>query len=436
MSMAWFRLIPFFFVCLTPLAHARRTTKFVSDSDAGISYRSLADELALLRRARNSTRPLKVLTNLFLASHPSPHATARSSGNAHRPLNRRPQANKANMVSTLNPEFQKTYKRKYVQPSWNIELPRVDHTSFDSVYLDAEKYHQVRTESYRQCEKITESASKTFSLASKILEPNQQKAVSAIYAWCRRTDDIVDSPRAMMNSKLMMADLTQWRARLFRIWEGEPEDILDIALLDTKQLYPELEIQPFLDMIDGMVMDTPQLGQDRYDTWDDLYLYCYRVASTVGLMTLPVMGTAPGYTLEQAKKPAIALGIGLQITNILRDVGEDAARGRIYLPREDMERFGVTEAQILNHVIDDNYVNLIKFEIERARQYYKEAQEGIPMLAPASRLGVQAASDVYGAILEKLEQNGYDNFSKRAFVPRAGKFATLISSWWSVAQMK
>merc|ERR1719454_2862386 len=146
----------------------------------------------------------------------------------------------------------------------------------------------------------------------------------------------------------MMSDLSAWRSRLLKIWEGEAEDLIDVALVDAKRKYPTLELEPFLDMIEGMVMDTPQLGKDRYSTWEELYLYCYRVASTVGLMTLPIMGTAPGYTEDDAKKPAEALGIAFQITNILRDVGEDAVRGRIYLPREDMDRFGVTEKQIFD----------------------------------------------------------------------------------------
>eukprot|EP00597_Dinobryon_sp_UTEXLB2267_P011377 CAMPEP_0170130522 /NCGR_PEP_ID=MMETSP0020_2-20130122/22650_1 /TAXON_ID=98059 /ORGANISM="Dinobryon sp., Strain UTEXLB2267" /LENGTH=156 /DNA_ID=CAMNT_0010365317 /DNA_START=154 /DNA_END=620 /DNA_ORIENTATION=- len=123
--------------------------------------------------------------------------------------------------------------------------------------------------SYRRCEYVTKLFSKTFYMGTSLMKPEARKHVWAIYAWCRRTDDIVDSPRA---------------------------------------------------------------GQERYETFDELYLYCYRVAGTVGLMTLPVLGTAPGYTMEQAAEPAIALGIGLQLTNILRDVGEDLERGRIYLP--------------------------------------------------------------------------------------------------------
>lgn len=345
----------------------------------------------------------------------------------------------AKAFDSEHPEFLSSLKR-YVSTLGELgsqaETVIKDVSWSEDVPLDPELYHQVKADAYSQCAMITESCSKSFSLATKLMTEEQRKAVWAIYAWCRRTDDIVDSPRAMENKELMMSDLSAWRSRLLKIWEGEAEDLIDVALVDAKEQYPTLELEPFLDMIEGMVMDTPQLGKDRYNTWDELYLYCYRVASTVGLMTLPIMGTAPGHTEEQAKEPAIALGIALQITNILRDVGEDARRGRIYLPLEDLNRFGVTEKQILEGRLDTNYVNLMKFEIQRARDYYKQAQAGIPMLSESSRLGVQAASDVYGGILEKLEQNGYDNFKKRAFVTRFEKFATLLSSWWTVNQMR
>ena len=125
------------------------------------------------------------------------------------------------------------------------------------------------------------------------------------------------------------------------------------------------------------------------------------------------MGTSPGFTQDDAKKPAEALGIAFQITNILRDVGEDAVRGRIYLPREDMDRFGVTEKQIFDGRIDDNYRELIKFEIARAREYYSQALSGIPMLAPSARLPVRSSLDMYSKILRRIEENEYDNFKRR-----------------------
>jgi phytoene synthase len=289
-------------------------------------------------------------------------------------------------------------------------------------------------EAYARCGQITELFSKTFYLATTFMAEEQKKAVWAIYAWCRRTDDLVDGPRAKLNTETLLKDLEDWKNRTSSIWENEPSDVLDVALIDVRKNYPTLPIDPFLDMIEGMVMDTP-LGQDRYQTWDELYLYCYRVASTVGVMTLPVMGTAEGYTEEQARDHAVNLGIALQITNILRDVGEDSRRGRIYLPKEDMDKFNVTESSILNGRVTPQYKELMKHLSQRARDYYKDAYLGVPMLSSKSRLGVQAAGDMYSGILDKLELNDYDNFQKRAFLSKPEKLVKLLGSIATVARM-
>jgi len=241
----------------------------------------------------------------------------------------------------------------------------------------------------------------------------------------------------MLGPERMTQDLKAWKGRLDRIWVGEPTDNLDLALADAKKRYPELSIDPYVDMIDGMLMDTPghELFQDRYATWDELYTYCYRVAGTVGLMVLPVLGAAEGFTLEEATAPGLALGIAFQITNILRDVGEDALRGRIYLPKEDMDRFGVTEKQILDGIVDENYKNLVKFEIARAEEYYASAEEGVAMLAPEARLAVASSLRVYKGILAKLVANDYDNFRKRAYVSKLEKFLFLPESWLSIKDL-
>ena len=171
----------------------------------------------------------------------------------------------------------------------------------------------------------------------------------------------------------MRDELADWTERLRLIFnEGIAYDAIDLALVDTIRNYPGLTIQPFEDMVKGMVMD---LDQNRFDTFDELYVYCYRVAGTVGLMVLPIMGTAEDATLEEALEPALALGVALQLTNILRDVGEDRARQRIYLPREDLERFGVSELKLLKGVKDEAYVNMLKFHIARAREWYERAEE-------------------------------------------------------------
>jgi len=202
-----------------------------------------------------------------------------------------------------------------------------------------------------------------------------------------------------------------------------------LALVDTIQRYPELTIQPFEDMIKGMVMD---LDQNRFETFDELYLYCYRVAGTVGLMTMPIMGTAPTSSYEQALEPALALGVALQLTNILRDVGEDRVRQRIYIPQEDLRAFGITEQSLLKGVKDEKYVAMLKFQIARARKWYKVAEDGIPMLAEDARLPVRASLDMYSTILDKIEANNYDNFNKRAYTSKFEKLMMIPMSYLKV----
>jgi phytoene synthase len=147
-------------------------------------------------------------------------------------------------------------------------------------------------------------------------------------------------------------------------------------------------------------------------------------------MSLPIFGTAEGYSAADAREAALSLGVALQITNILRDVGEDAQRGRIYLPQEDMKRFGVTEEQIMKGIVDDNYRALMRFEIDRAERYYKSAQEGIAMLLPVARFPTQAALEIYRQILFRLVDNDFDNLSKRAYVTKLEKFSMLPDIWW------
>lgn len=292
---------------------------------------------------------------------------------------------------------------------------------------------------YEECERITALYAKTFYLGTSFLDPEKRRAVWAVYTWCRRTDDLVDGPRVVQRSGSLRDVLAGWRARLDAIFaagrgaQGEegvasPRDALDLALVDVIVRYPDMDVTPFADMIDGMIMD---VEKDRFATWDELHLYCYRVAGTVGLMTLPIMGSVDGTRagLRAAAEPALALGVALQLTNILRDVGEDRLRGRIYLPLEDLERFGYTEMDLLAGVLDDRYRALMKFQIARARAYFAKAEAGIELLSEDARLPVRASLDMYAGILEVLELNGYDNFKRRAFVSKWGKLATLPGSW-------
>jgi phytoene synthase len=286
-------------------------------------------------------------------------------------------------------------------------------------------------EAYEACRYITEQYAKTFYMGTKFFSPEKQRAVCAVYAWCRRTDDIVDKPRKDMSS--LRTELADWRRRTQGIWEGKSYDMIDLALIDTVKNYPSLSIEPFEDMIKGMVMD---LDQNRFETFDELYLYCYRVAGTVGLMMMPIMGTAEGYTYEEALEPALALGVALQLTNILRDVGEDRARQRIYLPQEELRKFGVTEASLLKGMKTDKYVQLVKWQIDRARDWYRKAESGIPMLAPDAQLPIRASLEMYSKILNKIEANNYDNLTKRAYTTKAEKLAMIPGAWLKVQTYK
>jgi phytoene synthase len=292
------------------------------------------------------------------------------------------------------------------------ESPRIAPTSLD--------------ESYEYCRQITAEYSKTFYMGTLLMEEEKRRAIWAIYVWCRRTDELVDGPQAATTTD---ATLDRWEEELEAIFAGHPMHPSDVALVDTLERFP-MDIQPFRDMIAGQRMD---LYRNRYETFNDLYLYCYRVAGTVGLMSSAVMGIdqnqgcapwdqACGMSPEQE---AVALGIANQLTNILRDVGEDARRGRIYLPLEDLALFNYTEQDLLNGVVDQRWCELMKFQIQRARKYYTQAEQGISRLSPDARWPVWAALMLYRQILDVIEKNNYDVFRQRAYVPRLQKLLCL-----------
>ncbi|MDJ0747124.1 MAG: phytoene synthase [Xenococcaceae cyanobacterium MO_167.B27] len=287
------------------------------------------------------------------------------------------------------------------------------------------------TESYESCREITAEYAKTFYLGTLLMPKEKSKAIWAIYAWCRRTDELVDGAKAQYTTE---ETLSQWEQQLESVFAGRPIDNIDVALADTIQRFP-MDIQPFRDMIAGQGMD---LYRNRYQTFEELKLYCYRVAGTVGLMSNAVLGigksnTGVPWERDRPKyiptKEAIALGIAMQLTNILRDVGEDAERGRIYLPLDDLAAFDYTEQDLLAGVNDQRWKAMMAFQIKRARKYYKEAERGIKYLIRDSRLPVWASLMLYQGILDAIERNNYDVFNKRAFVPKAIKIASLPIAW-------
>jgi 15-cis-phytoene synthase len=287
------------------------------------------------------------------------------------------------------------------------------------------------SESYECCRKITADYSKTFYLASLLIPKEKRPAIWAIYAWCRHTDELVDG---MKSCSTTPETLQSWERQLESIFAGQPVDEADVALVDTLKRFP-MDITPFRDMIAGQYMD---LERSRYETFEDLKLYCYRVAGTVGLMSNAVLGIngnggSVPWEGDRARynpsEEAIALGIAMQLTNILRDVGEDAQRGRIYLPLEDLRHFNYTEEDLIKGVIDDRWRAFMRFQIQRARMYYNEAEKGIRYLIPGSRWPVWAALMLYQGILDAIERNQYDVFNRRAFVAKPGKILALPIAW-------
>ncbi len=285
-------------------------------------------------------------------------------------------------------------------------------------------------ESYEYCRKITAEYAKTFYLGTLLMPKEKSKAIWAIYAWCRRTDELVDGAKAQYTTEETLAE---WEKQLESVFSGQPIDDTDVALADTIKCFP-MDIQPFRDMIAGQGMD---LYRSRYQTFEELKLYCYRVAGTVGLMSNAVLGIgnfngSVPWERDRAYVPtqeAIALGIAMQLTNIVRDVGEDAQRGRIYLPLEDLTAFDYTEQDLLAGVNDERWKAIMAFQIKRARKYYQDAEKGIKYLIRDSRLPVWASLMLYQGILDAIERNNYDVFQKRAFVPKAMKLALLPIAW-------
>lgn len=281
-------------------------------------------------------------------------------------------------------------------------------------------------EAYERCRRITADYAKSFYLATLLMPEAKRRAIWAIYVWCRRTDELVDGPKAVFTTA---ETLDKWEHQLESVFAGMTSDPEDLALVDTLQRFP-LDIQPFRDMIEGQRMD---LECSRYATFEDLKLYCYRVAGTVGLMSTVVMGvdeeaSSPPWEVQSTYVPteeAIALGIANQLANILRDVGEDARRGRIYLPLEDLELFDYSEADLMAGVVDDRWRSLMRFQIARARKYYAAAERGINYLSPNARWPVWSSLLVYSGILDAIEANDYDVFTKRAYVSNWRKFLQL-----------
>ncbi|MDB4913895.1 MAG: pys [Gemmatimonadetes bacterium] len=277
------------------------------------------------------------------------------------------------------------------------------------------------------CRQIVRAHARTFWVASQLLPAEKRRAAFALYAFCRTADDIVDS--AVGDTEPNPATrLGQFRLELATALAGEPAGPVFRELAIAVRTYGVPE-RALIELLDGVAQDCPPA---RYRSWDELSRYCEGVASSVGEMCTYIFGVVdrPDAMLH-ARHYARTLGVAMQLTNILRDVGEDAENGRCYLPDEDLARFGLRRSDVLNGQLgtDSRWRMLMRFEIARARALYAQAAPGIALLSPDARRCASACSTGYAAILGAIESIDYDTFRTRARLGSMARAAVLWAAW-------
>ena len=259
--------------------------------------------------------------------------------------------------------------------------------------------------------KITKESKTNFLYSFSLLPAEKNEAINTIYAFCRKTDDIVDDESTTIEDRF--DKLSLWREEFEKALNGNTEHALleQVVRIINKFAIP---VEPFYDLIEGMEMD---LKKNRYKTFEELYDYCYRAAATVGLMSVEIFG----YRNKNTKEFAVNLGVAMQLTNILRDVKKDAERGRIYIPEKDLIRFGYTENDLLDYKYNNSFIELMKFESNRAKEYYKVADDFLSKEDKGLMFPARIMEHIYFNILNKIESMNYNVFGKVAKVSRIRK---------------
>jgi 15-cis-phytoene synthase len=274
--------------------------------------------------------------------------------------------------------------------------------------------HQPRTlgAAYERCRQLHARHGRTYYLATLLLPRWKRRHVHALYGFTRYADEIVDDLGSTLDGAGQAAALRAWGERFFAGLRGAPcDDPVLPAVLHTVRAF-DLDVADFEKFLDSMAMD---LHTDGYRTYDDLVGYMDGSAAVIGTMMAPILeSTDPPAAREHARQ----LGLAFQLTNFIRDIGEDLERGRVYLPVEDLERFGVDRADLAGASASPRVAELLAFEVERARAHYRAAEPGIGLLAPSSRPCIRVAFDLYGGILDEVERAGYQVLARRVRVPR------------------
>lgn len=266
---------------------------------------------------------------------------------------------------------------------------------------------------------IARTSKSSFYYAFNLLPEEKRDAMNTVYAFCRETDDIVDESGETVEVKF--EKLHKWYVELEKSLRGHSGYPLLNKLGNTIHKF-NIPYEPFFELLKGMEMD---LQNKRYLTFDDLKLYCYRVASTVGLMCIEIFG----YKHKSAKEFAIDLGIALQLTNILRDIKKDSLKGRIYLPQEDLEKFGYKDEDILNQNYNPNFVGLMKYEVQRAEEFFSRATENLSLDDKKAMFAARAMQHIYKRLLEKIVEADYNIYNKNIKVNSFEKVGISLGVW-------
>lgn len=263
------------------------------------------------------------------------------------------------------------------------------------------------TQSYEECKRLNALHGKTYYLATLLLPAKKRPPVHALYGFARYADEIVDDLASTLSDEEKAQELRTWGSGVLAdLRRGESDDLIGRALVDTVITY-SIPLEYFEAFMKSMEMD---LTVTRYNTYDDLMTYVYGSAVVIGLEMLPILG----YSDPRAIEAATALGAAFQLANFIRDIGEDIDRGRIYMPLDELARFGVSEEMLLKRQLTPQIIEAIKFQIARVRDLQATAEAGIQYLDPISRPCIRAASELYCGIVDEIEANGYDIFNKRA----------------------
>lgn len=266
---------------------------------------------------------------------------------------------------------------------------------------------------------IAKSSKSSFYYAFSLLPTDKRDAMNTVYAFCRQTDDIVDDNDDTEDVKF--EKLHRWRVELEKSFSGRSEYPLFNKLAKIIGQF-NIPYEPFFELIRGMEMD---LQNQRYKSIDDLMLYCYRVASTVGLMCIEIFG----YKNKSTKDFAVNLGLALQLTNILRDIKPDAEKGRIYLPQQDLQQFNYSESELLGSIYNDKFIQLMKYETGRAKEYFDKANRYLDLEDKPAMFAARAMQHIYYKLLQKIEADNYNVFRKKIKVSKIEKVGISLGVW-------